>query len=88
MMWAVAPIGDNDDLVSVAIPDAALADSNDNELSATEDYSPVDSDQDDYGCGEQFSSTNTLKAFHADHGPFIYMSNEIAATEYVQLTYK
>jgi len=44
-----------DDLVSVATPDAAPADSNDDELSATEDYSPVDSDQDDDGWGEKFS---------------------------------
>jgi len=51
-------IDDNDDLVSVATPDAAPADSSDDESSATEDYPPVDSDQDDDGRNEKFSLTN------------------------------
>ena len=56
-------IVNNDDLVSVATPDAALADSNGDESPATEDYPQVNSDQDDDRWGEKFSSTNAPKAF-------------------------
>ena len=57
-------IDNNDYLVSVATPDAAPADSNDDKSSATEDHSSVDSDQDDDGeGGEKLSSTTAPKAF-------------------------
>jgi len=76
--------GDLEDLVS---PNAAPADSTDDECSANEDDSPVDSDEDDDGWGEKFRSTNAPKAFDVDHGPFLYMSPETAAIEYFELLF-